>query len=145
TISPDQKLSVYGNASKSSGGSTWENYSDVRLKDIHAHYQHGLKAINKLTPVSFNYKKENPLHLPSDENNIGLKAQEVEQVIPEAVSTNAKGYLMLNNDPIIYAMLNAIKDLDSKYQKKINQQQQVINNLTQEIDYLKKHVNVNSY
>ena len=31
-------------------------------------------------------------------------------MLPEAVSENNKGYLMVNNDPIIWAMLNAIKE-----------------------------------
>jgi hypothetical protein len=34
----------------------------------------------------------------------------VQKVIPEAVSTSASGYLMVNNDPIIWTMLNAIKE-----------------------------------
>jgi hypothetical protein len=32
------------------------------------------------------------------------------QVIPEAVTKNAEGYLIVNNDPIIWTMLNAIKE-----------------------------------
>jgi len=31
-------------------------------------------------------------------------------VIPEAVSANDKGYLLVNNDPILWSMLNAIKE-----------------------------------
>ena len=31
-------------------------------------------------------------------------------MIPEAVTTTASGYLMVNNDPIIWTMLNAIKE-----------------------------------
>jgi len=34
----------------------------------------------------------------------------VEKVIPEAVSANDKGYLLVNNDPILWSMLNAIKE-----------------------------------
>jgi len=41
---------------------------------------------------------------------IGLGAHAVQQVIPEAVTKNAEGYLMVNNDPIIWTMLNAIKE-----------------------------------
>jgi len=38
-------------------------------------------------------------------------------VIPEAVVKNSDGYLMVNNDPIIWTMLNAIKE----QQKEIEQ------------------------
>lgn len=48
---------------------------------------------------------------------MGFSAQEVQKLIPEAVSANSKGYLMLNNDPILWAMLNAIKE----QQEQINQ------------------------
>jgi trimeric autotransporter adhesin len=34
----------------------------------------------------------------------------VQKVIPEAVTENSKGYLLVNNDPILWAMLNAIKE-----------------------------------
>jgi multidrug efflux pump subunit AcrA (membrane-fusion protein) len=45
--------------------------------------------------------------------HIGVVAQEVQKVIPEAVSENSKGYLIVNNDPIIWSMLNAIKEQQS--------------------------------
>ena len=43
-------------------------------------------------------------------------------MLPEAVSENNKGYLLVNNDPIIWAMLNAIKE----QQQEIKAQRQQI-------------------
>ena len=40
---------------------------------------------------------------------LGFVAQDVQKIIPEAVTENSKGYLLVNNDPILWAMLNAIK------------------------------------
>jgi septal ring factor EnvC (AmiA/AmiB activator) len=37
-------------------------------------------------------------------------AQDVQKVIPEAATENSNGYLLVNNDPIIWTMLNAIKE-----------------------------------
>jgi hypothetical protein len=34
----------------------------------------------------------------------------VQRVIPEAVTQNSSGYLLVNNDPILWTMLNAIKE-----------------------------------
>ena len=47
--------------------------------------------------------------IKDDQEHVGFVAQEVEKVIPEAVSRNSRGYLLLNNDPILWTMLNAIK------------------------------------
>lgn len=41
----------------------------------------------------------------------------VQKVIPEAVTENSNGYLMINSDPILWTMLNAIKE----QQKEIEQ------------------------
>lgn len=103
------RLFVITEALKSDGGS-WKSFSDGRLKDIRQSYRNGLSAINKLNPVIFSYKKENVLDLPDDKVHVGLIAQEVQEVIPEAVTEGENGYLMLNNDPIIWTMLNAIKE-----------------------------------
>ena len=51
-----------------------------------------------------------------------MVAQEVQRVIPEAVTENAKGYLLVNNDPIIWSMVNAIKE----QQREIEQQQKLL-------------------
>jgi trimeric autotransporter adhesin len=48
--------------------------------------------------------------LPSDTENIGFSAQELQKLVPEAVSKNANGYLVMHSDPILWAMLNAIQE-----------------------------------
>jgi len=62
--------------------------------------------------------------LPSDREQIGFVAQEVREVIPEAVVTRADGYLELNVDPIHWAVVNAIKELaeENELLKKQNTQ-----------------------
>ena len=57
---------------------------------------------------------------------VGFAAQALEAVLPEAVSTNANGYLQVNNDPILWTMLNAIKE-----------QQKQIEELKEEVQRLK--------
>ncbi len=89
-------------------------FSDKRLKNIHGNYEHGLNEIEAITPIRYNFKEDNALGIPSDQEIIGLSAQEVMEVIPEAVSEGAEGYLRLNSDPVIWAMLNAIKELNKE-------------------------------
>jgi hypothetical protein len=114
TTSPSYTLHVVGTAGLSTG-TAWTNASDRRLKDIHGDYEYGLNEILKLHPVRYSYKKDNPLGLPSDFNKTGFIAQEVEKVIPDAVSKREDGFLELNVDPIHWAVVNAIKDLYRKY------------------------------
>jgi len=113
-VSPGYTLEVAGNAAKSSGGTTWINSSDERLKDITGEYNRGLDAILNLRPVTFFYKDSNPRGLPTDEENIGFIAQEVQEVFPEAVSEGPDGYLDFNMHPINVAVVNAIKELKAE-------------------------------
>jgi endosialidase-like protein len=109
TTAPDQLLSVNGDASKSGGGS-WQTFSDERLKRIRGPFTTGLNAVMQLQPLRYEYKPNNAMGLASVGERIGFGAQAVQKVIPEAVTQNASGYLMVNNDPIIWTMLNAIKE-----------------------------------
>jgi len=109
TATPDQLLSVNGDASKT-GGNTWLAFSDRRLKNIKSPFTTGLSAVMKLQPVRYEYKSDNALGLANEGEHIGFGAQDVQKVIPEAVTTNSQGYLMVNGDPIIWTMLNAIKE-----------------------------------
>src|SRR3989454_4833238 len=110
TTTPDLKLSVSGDADKSVGGGSWQFFSDERLKNIKGRFNSGLKAVMQLQPIRFQYKRDNVLGLQSEAEQVGFGAQALQKIIPEAVSKNANGYLMVNNDPILWTMLNAIKE-----------------------------------
>ena len=78
----------------------------------------GIKAVMQLQPVRYEYKPDNALGLKSSGEYIGFGAQAVQKIIPEAVSKNDKGYLLVNNDPILWTMLNAIKEQQQQLQQK---------------------------
>jgi len=109
TPAPDMKLSVNGNADKPGGGS-WAIFSDERLKNIKGRFTPGLNAVMQLRPLRYEYKSDNALGIKSEGEHIGFSAQQVRRIIPEAVSKDDKGYLLVNNDPILWTMLNAIKE-----------------------------------
>lgn len=113
TASPDVTLAVNGDASKTGGG-TWQTFSDLRLKDVTGPYSHGLKEILQLNPVRYRYKADNPLKLPGDRENIGFIAQDVQRVIPEAVRETSNGYLTLGSDPLLWSLVNAIKEMSAR-------------------------------
>jgi hypothetical protein len=109
TSAPTDTLSVNGTASKPGGG-TWAVFSDERLKNIKGRFTTGLKAVMQLQPIRYEYKQDNALGIKSPGENIGFGAQSLQKVIPEAVTQNSAGYLMVNSDPILWTMLNAIKE-----------------------------------
>jgi endosialidase-like protein len=109
TPMPDNLLTVNGTADKPGGGS-WGTFSDGRLKTVFGAFHPGLAQVLKLRPIVYRYKEQNALGIKDTEEHVGFVAQEVEKVIPEAVTKDAEGYRILNNDPILWTMLNAIKE-----------------------------------
>jgi hypothetical protein len=116
TTIPNQLLTVNGDASKPGGGS-WNTFSDDRLKNINGRFTSGLKAVMQLQPIRYEYRPGNALDIKSDGESVGFSAQAVQKIIPEAVIEDQNGYLLVNNDPIMWTMLNAIKE----QQKEIEQ------------------------
>lgn len=109
TTAPTDLLSVNGNASKPGGGS-WSIFSDERLKNVKGRYTSGLSAVMRLQPLRYTYKADNALGLNSQEEYVGFGAKALQEVIPAAVNRNANGFLQVNNDPILWTMLNAIQE-----------------------------------
>jgi hypothetical protein len=143
----DNTLSVNGSADKPGGGS-WGTFSDGRLKNLHGAFNAGLNQILKLQPVRYRYKKENGMGIRDSEEHVGFVAQDVQKVIPEAVTENDKGYLLVNNDPILWTMLNAIKDQQReilKQQAQIKAQQRQIIRLTGKVGVLESAARVSGH
>ena len=80
----------------------------------------------QLQPLRYEYRPDNGMKLNQVGEQIGFEAQTVQRIIPEAVTKNNQGYLLVNNDPIMWTMLNAIKE-----------QQQEIEKLKQEVRQLR--------
>lgn len=123
TTTPDQLLTVNGGASKPAGGS-WATFSDLRLKTLKGSFTAGLNAVMQLQPIRYEYKRDNALGINTGGEHIGFAAQAVEKVIPEAVTKNAQGYLLVNNDPILWSMLNSIKELKAENDELMQQLKQ---------------------
>jgi len=135
TPTPDNLLSVNGPADKPGGGS-WGTFSDARLKNLHGDFHSGLAEVLKLNPIRYRYKEQNALGIKDQEEHVGFVAQDVQKVIPEAVSADDLGYLLVNNDPILWAMLNAIKEqqmLISRQQDQLQVQRAEIGQLASQV------------
>ena len=145
TTAPDNMLTVNRSADKPGGGS-WGTYSDRRLKTLDGSFKSGLSQIMKLHPVRYRYNKENALDIRDEQEHVGLVAQDVQAVIPEAVTENSKGYLLLNNDPILWSMLNAIKEQQAqigKQREQIRVQQAQLIRLTRQVKTIQATLKAN--
>ena len=70
------------------GTGTWNQLSDTRLKKDVVNINNGLEKVMQLRPVTFNWKQEDyPDMNLDDRNHVGFIAQEVEEVVPQVVST----------------------------------------------------------
>lgn len=83
--------------------------SDIRLKDLTTIFDDGLNAINRLTVYNYTYKADE-----EQQPQVGVIAQDLKRVFPNAVSKDNKGYYQIRWDEMFYAAINAIKTLDSK-------------------------------
>jgi hypothetical protein len=115
-MSDGGNLTISGSHGYKTSGSTWEISSDIRLKDVVGPYMHGLEEISKLSPIVYRWKKDfaERKGVEQETEYVGFSAQAVQEVIPEAVLTGEDGYLQLNVDPILWASVNAIKELKAE-------------------------------
>ncbi|HLP64270.1 tail fiber domain-containing protein [Flavobacterium sp.] len=99
------------------GTNTWTIVSDQRLKTINGTYTKGLNEILQLNPIRFNYKNIGERTFDKevlDTEYPGFIAQEVQPLFPDAVGTDADGFLNFNIHPILIASVNAIKELNAQ-------------------------------
>ena len=64
---------------------------------------------------------DNPSEVVLGNGNEGLHtgviAQEIETVLPECIETSEKGAKTVQTDPIMWALVNAVKDLSAKVEE----------------------------
>jgi hypothetical protein len=108
-ISTNNAVGVYLNGSTAT---TWTGQSDIRLKDIDSEIENAIDKVNKLRGVRFTWKSDETKKM-----QVGLIAQEVKEVLPEAVDFEEgnEDYKMgVQYTDIIPLLVNAIKELSAK-------------------------------
>jgi hypothetical protein len=89
--------------------------SDLRLKTNVRSFSPMLERVARLRPVYFDWRaKEFPEYHFGTTTNSGLIAQEVEQVFPEMVATDERGYKAVNYSELPYLTLQAVKELKAE-------------------------------
>ncbi|MBL4753404.1 MAG: tail fiber domain-containing protein, partial [Flavobacteriales bacterium] len=130
TTTPGGQFELSLDQGRKPATNTWTIVSDERLKNIEGSYTKGLNEILQLQPITYHYKNR-PLsgvegseteglgeRIFSEEvlnkQNVGFSAQAVQKIFPEAVGTDADGYLNFNMHAILVAYVNAIKELKAE-------------------------------
>ena len=83
--------------------------SDRRLKYVGSESTSGLDKIRQLKVFNYTFKKDKK-KVP----HVGVIAQDLQKVFPNAVKKGVDGFLTIRMEDMFYAMINAIKELDSK-------------------------------
>jgi hypothetical protein len=107
-----------GSIAVSGSATAYNTSSDARLKDVTG-FARGLDVINNLNPVAYNWKADGK----ADE---GLIAQEVEELVPNAISQTEDGYYQMDYSKLVTHLV-----------KGMQQQQEQIESLISEIANLK--------
>ena len=127
-------LSVLGEAYKNNGNPEWIIVADDNLERDVSSFTDGLNVIRNVNPINFAYESNN-LHSDSSENIIGVSGVEMALVAPYTIDTMMaqldsasavlSPVLTFNRNGLFYALLNAVKELDSTDQARTVQVNQL--------------------
>lgn len=120
------KLQEHSNSVKIDG-----LHSDRRLKNVGEKYTAGLDELKKLDFFHYTFKKDE-----DKTPHVGVMAQDLQKVFPDAVTEGDDGYLKIRLEDMFYAVINAVKELDTKItqivenvtslSKKVDEQEKII-------------------
>ncbi len=109
-------------------------FSDRRLKNVGKEFAAGLAELKKLDLYHYTYK-EDEYKTP----HVGVMAQDLQKIFPDAVRKGEDGFLRIRMEDMFYAVINAVKELDSRVSL-LEQQQKRIDELEKRLADLEKKV-----
>ena len=127
TITGAKTFTAYTIFSNGAGTAT---SSDKRLKENIKEITYN-KGFDEISLYSYNFKGRK-------EEKIGLIAQEVQKVIPQAVIKDEEGYLAIDTYPIVATLVAA----NGERVKEVKDLKSEIDNLKQEIEMLKQEISI---
>jgi hypothetical protein len=101
--------------------------SDIRLKENITPIPNAIEKIRKISGNTYDWKAELKDVHGYEGNDVGVIAQEVEEVLPQLVQDRDNGYKAVKYDKLVALLIEGIKE-----------QQQHIDNLTIQVEELKK-------
>jgi len=98
----DRNDTTVGSITVSGSTTAYNTSSDARLKEVTGSAR-GLEVINALNPVSYNWKK-------SGQADEGLLAQEVLEIVPNAVSGSEEEYYQMDYSKLVTHLVAGMKE-----------------------------------
>lgn len=138
TMSPTMKLDVAGNVNVTGGVTATANYtvsSDINYKKEIFKIKNALEKITSINGVTYFYKTDEfPEMNFSEKRQLGVIAQTVEKVFPEAVTKNSQGYRTVAYSMLIAPIIESIREIKNW----MNSKDEVVDKLKAENDAIKR-------
>lgn len=115
-----------GGMYQGNNSSSWSTVSDRRIKKNIEDNNVGLDAIDKIRVRNFEYRTEdeivdfdNPKAAVVEKKGIqlGVIAQEIEEIFPDVVKTEDTGVKSVNPDNLTWYLINAVQELSAEIKK----------------------------
>ena len=88
--------------------------SDRRLKENITNIENPMEKILSLNGVEFDWVKEHYKIHGYDGNDVGVIAQDLKDVLPQALRINESGYYAVRYEKIIPLLIECIKELNNE-------------------------------
>ena len=125
-IGPGTGAGGYGYMYQGNNQSTWATTSDIRIKKNIVDNDIGLKEILQLKVKNFEYRLPEEIEdekivdraVPNTGLQVGVIAQEVEDILPDIVETHKPtGVMSVNPNNLTWYLVNAVKELAAEVEK----------------------------
>jgi hypothetical protein len=111
-----------GGVYQGNNAATWSVTSDQRLKKNIVDNTDGLSVINGIRIRNFEYRLRDEVDAELSPNDVivktgvqlGVIAQELQQVLPDCVKQESTGVLSVDSDNLTWYLINAVKELSAK-------------------------------
>jgi hypothetical protein len=106
---PGYKLHVIGDIAYT--GNIYD-VSDIRLKENITPLENAIEKVSSIRGIYFTNTGE-----PTEKREVGVAAQEVEKVLPEVVSEDAKGYKSVDYSKLTPVLIEAVKEQQAQIEE----------------------------
>ncbi len=103
--------------------------SDIRFKENITPIESPLNKITKIGGYTYDWKEENKIEHGYEGNDVGVIAQEIEEVLPQLVQTRESGYKAVKYDKLVALLIEGIKEQQSQIEELTNRINKLENGL----------------